>query len=66
MRATLNVPDMLMNELIVETGERSKTKLIRIALEGLLKEIKRKKFKKLRGKIDLDLNLGEFRGMDMI
>jgi hypothetical protein len=66
MRATLNIPDALINELILETGEKNKTRLIKAALEDMLKKIKRKKFKQLRGKIDLDLDVGKFRAQDMI
>ena len=66
MRATLNIPDALINQLIVETGEKNKTRIIRTALEEMLKKIKRKNFKKLRGKIDLDIDLEKFRAQDMI
>jgi len=66
MRATLNIPDALMDELIVETGEKNKTRVIQKALEEMLRNIKRKKLKKLRGKIDLDIDLEKFRAQDMI
>ena len=66
MRATLNIPDSLINQLIAETGEKNKTRIIRTALEEMLRKIKRKNFKKLRGKIDLDIDLEKFRGQDMI
>ena len=65
MRATLNIPDSLINQLIAETGEKNKTRIIRTALEEMLKKIKRKNFKKLRGKIDLDIDLEKFRNQDM-
>ena len=66
MRATLNIPDSLINELIIETGEKNKTKLIKNALEDMLRKIKRKKLKSLRGKIDLDIDLEKYRSRDMI
>ena len=66
MRVTLNLPDALINELIIETGEKNKTKIIKAALEDMLRKIKRNNFKKLRGKIDLNINLEEFRVQDMI
>jgi hypothetical protein len=66
MRATLNLPDALINQLITETGEKNKTRIIRTALEEMLKKIKRRNFKKLRGKIDLDIDLEKFRAQDMI
>jgi hypothetical protein len=66
MRATLNIPDQLINELVQETGEKNKTLLIRLSLEEMLKKVKRSKLKKLRGKIDLDINLNELRQRDML
>jgi hypothetical protein len=66
MRARLNIPDLLINELIVETGEKNKTRIIQTALEEMLRKSKRNKFKKLRGKIDLDIDLEKFRAQDMI
>ena len=66
MRATLNLPDAVINELITETGEKNKTKIIKEALEDMLRKIKRNNFKKLRGKIDLDIDIEEFRAQDMI
>ena len=58
MRATLNIPESLINQLIAETGEKNKTRLIRTALEEMLRRIKRK--------IDLDIDLEKFRAQDMI
>lgn len=66
MRATLSIPDVLMNELIVETGEKNKTRIIQTALEEMLKKLKRRKLKKMRGKIALDLDLHKLRGQDLI
>ena len=66
MRATLNIPDSLINEFIIETGEKNKTKLIKSALEDMLRKIKRKKLKSLRGKIDLNIDPGKYRARDMI
>lgn len=66
MRATLNLPDALINDLIIETGEKNKTKIIKDALEDMLRKIRRKNFKKLRGKINLDIDLEKFRAQDMI
>ncbi len=43
MRATLELPDFLMNDLIVETGEKNKSRLIKTALEEMLRTIRRKK-----------------------
>lgn len=69
MRATLNIPDVLINDLIVETGERNKTRLIKTALEEMLRTIRRKKLIGMSGKIELDITVEELlneRKMDMI
>lgn len=66
MKATLSIPDSLIDELIIETGEKNKTRIVRTALEEMLRKVKRNKFKKLRGKIDLDIDLEKFRSQDMI
>jgi metal-responsive CopG/Arc/MetJ family transcriptional regulator len=66
MRAVLNLPDALIDELITETGEKNKTKIIKEALEDMLRKIKHNNFKKLRGKIDLDIDLEKYRAQDTI
>lgn len=69
MRATLNIPDTLINDLIVETGEKNKTRLIKTALEEMLRAVRRKKLINLSGKIDLDITVEELikdREKDMI
>ncbi|MCK4763251.1 MAG: DUF2191 domain-containing protein [Candidatus Aminicenantes bacterium] len=69
MRATLNIPDTLINDLIVETGEKNKTRLIKTALEEMLRAVRRKKLINLCGKIDLDITVEELikeREQDMI
>ena len=59
MRATLNIPDALINDLIVETGERNKTRLIKTALEEMLRTIRRKKLISMSGKMELDITVEE-------
>ncbi len=66
MKIRCNLSDELINELIEETGEKNKSKIVRTALEDMLRNIKRKKVKMLRGIIDLDLDLEELRGRDKI
>jgi hypothetical protein len=66
MRATLNLPDTIIEELMRETGENNRTRLIKTALEQMLKKIKRDKLKKMRGKIDFDLDLRELREKDLL
>lgn len=66
MRTTLNIPDDLMSALMAETGENNKTLIIRKSLEELLKRIRRQNLKRLKGKIDLDLDLALEREKDLI
>ncbi|MDQ1352568.1 MAG: Type toxin-antitoxin system VapB family antitoxin [Acidobacteriota bacterium] len=69
MRTTLNLPDALINDLVIETGERNKTRLIKNALEDMLRALKRKKILNMSGKMELDLTVEELvneREKDMI
>jgi len=69
MKATLNIPDTLIYDLIVETGEKNKTRLIKTALEEMLRTIRRKKLMALSGKVNLDITTQELimeREKDMI
>ena len=69
MKTTLNLPDALVNDLVIETGEKNKTRLIKTALEEMLRAIKRKKLINLSGKMELDLTVKSLvneREMDMI
>jgi hypothetical protein len=59
MRTTLNLPDALINDLVIETGERNKTRLIKNALEDMLRALKRKKLINMSGKMELDLTVEE-------
>ena len=69
MRATLNIPDTLINDLVFETGEKNKTRLIKTALEEMLRTIRRRKLMDMGGKLDLNMTgdeLLEDRKMDMV
>jgi hypothetical protein len=65
MRTTLIIPDDLMNDLMEETGEKSKTLLVRRSLEEMLQRVRRESLKRLRGKIDLDIDLETLRTKDL-
>jgi len=65
MRTTLIIPDDLMNDLVEETGEKSKTLLVRRSLEEMLQRVRRENLKRLRGKIDLDIDLETLRMKDI-
>ncbi len=66
MRTTLIIPDELMTDLMKETGEKSKTLLVRRSLEEMLNRVRRQNLKHLRGKIDLDIDLEALRSKDLI
>jgi hypothetical protein len=66
MRTTLIIPDDLMNDLIDETGEKSKTLLVRRSLEEMLQRVRRDNLKRLRGKIRLDVDLKTLRKKDLL
>lgn len=66
MRTTLIIPDKLMKDLMEETGETSKTVLVRRSLEEMLLKVRRENLKGLRGKIDLDIDLDALRSKDVI
>ncbi|MBM3304761.1 MAG: type II toxin-antitoxin system VapB family antitoxin [Candidatus Aminicenantes bacterium] len=66
MRTTLIIPDDLMKDLMAETGETSKTELVRRSLEEMLKRVRRENLKRLRGKVGLDLDLDALRKKDLL
>jgi hypothetical protein len=66
MRTTLIIPDDLMKDLMEETGEKSKTLLVRRSLEEMLLRVRREKLKRLRGKMRLDIDLKALRKKDLL
>ncbi len=65
MRTTLIIPEDLMKDLMKETGERSKTLLVRRSLEEMLRRVRRDNLKRLRGKVDLEIDLEAQRKRDL-
>jgi hypothetical protein len=53
MRATLNLPDELINEVMKITGEKTKTKALIKVLEEYIRQMKIKKLMELSGKIEI-------------
>ena len=64
MRTTLIIPDDLMNHLMQETGEKSKTTLVCRSLGEMLQRVRRENLKRLRGKLSLDIDLETLRTKD--
>ncbi|PIS38165.1 MAG: DUF2191 domain-containing protein [Nitrospirae bacterium CG08_land_8_20_14_0_20_52_24] len=54
MRATLNIPDDLMSQLLKITGEKSKTKALVTAMQEFIRQKKIKELLELRGKIQIE------------
>jgi len=66
MRTTLIIPEDLIKELMKETGETSKTRLVRRSLEDMLMRVRRENLKRLRGRVRLDLDLDSVRKKDLL
>lgn len=57
MRTTLDLPEDLMNEAMQATNIKTKTKVIIVALEELVRRSKISALKKYKGKVALDIDL---------
>lgn len=63
MRTTLDLPEDLVSEAMRATQIRTKTKVIIIALEELIRKSKIVEIKNYKGKLDeLDIDLNALRG----
>lgn len=54
MRATLNIPDELIEEVKKITGARTKTEAIVISMKEMIRKKRIEELIALRGKIDID------------
>lgn len=61
MRTTLNLPENLLNEAMAVTQTDTKTRVIILALEDLVRKTKISKIKQYKGKVDLNIDLNEIR-----
>ena len=61
MRTTLDLPEELLNEAMQATNIKTKTKVITIALEEMVRKSKISALKKYKGKIKLDIDLDKLR-----
>jgi len=55
MRATLNLSDDLIQQLLQITGEKKKTKAICLAIEDYIRRKRREKLLSLSGKVQFEL-----------
>ncbi|MEM9326891.1 MAG: type II toxin-antitoxin system VapB family antitoxin [Bacteroidota bacterium] len=62
MRTTLDLPEELLLEAMRISGAKTKSQVIREALESLILREKRRKLISFKGKIDLDVDLDALRG----
>lgn len=61
MRTTLDIPKELIDEAMEVTGAKTKSQLIKDALQAQINQIKRKRLIALKGTIDLDIDLDSLR-----
>jgi hypothetical protein len=61
MRTTLDLPKELIDEAMDITQAKTKTELIKIALENIIKQKKMNILLKYHGKINLNINLDNLR-----
>ncbi|MES9813981.1 MAG: type II toxin-antitoxin system VapB family antitoxin [Candidatus Thiodiazotropha sp.] len=61
MRTTLDLPEDLLNEAMKASQSNTKTAVIIMALEELVRKSKISGLKKYKGKIDLEIDLDEIR-----
>lgn len=61
MRTTLDLPEQLLNEAMRVTQAETKTAVIVLALEELVRKAKIAELKQFKGKIELDIDLDSIR-----
>jgi Arc/MetJ family transcription regulator len=61
MRTTIDIPQDLVDKAIELTDAKTKTEVIKLALQELIRRESMKKLLAYRGKVDLDINLDELR-----
>ncbi len=61
MRTTLDLPEELLVDAMKSSGEQTKTAVIITALEELVRKRNLQELRKLRGSVDLDIDLGTLR-----
>jgi Arc/MetJ family transcription regulator len=61
MRTTLDLPEALIDEAMALTHMKTKTDLIKLALQNLIQREKTKDLKNFFGKVDLDIDMDSMR-----
>jgi hypothetical protein len=57
MRTTLDIPRELVDEAMAVTKSKTKTELIKMALQNIINQEKRNQLINFHGKVDLDIDL---------
>ncbi len=57
MRTTLDIPENLLTEAMKLTHARTKTEVIKFALENIIRKNKLQKLKSYRGQLEIEINL---------
>jgi hypothetical protein len=65
MRATLQIPDPLIQDLLRVSGEKKKTKAICVAIEDYIRRKRREKLLSLSGKIHIDSDWKEMEDREL-
>lgn len=65
MRTTLNINNSLINSISKHTGISNKTEIINTALSELLGKLRRQNIINAYGKIDIELDVREFRNREL-
>ena len=65
MRATLNIPDTLISDLLKVTGEKTKTRAICLAIKDFIRRKRREKLLSLSGKIHFDMDWKEMEEIEL-
>ena len=61
MRTTLDIPENLLSEAMRITRTKTKTAVIILALEELIRKARIAELKQFKGKIELDIDLDNLR-----
>jgi Arc/MetJ family transcription regulator len=64
MRTTLDIPEKLIEEAMKVTGAKTKSQLIKDALQAEIDRAKRKRLIARKGTLDLDVDLDTLRNRD--
>ncbi len=62
MRTTLDLPEDLLHEAMKAANIKTKTRVITVALKGLIRKHRIAGLKDFKGKVDLDMDLDDIRG----